>query len=527
MPIYDGGNGSSVGGTSGSAIGGSSNSAQLLAGEALSANALLQLAYDGKAYIAENSDAAKTANRASNVFAETTVSPQSIYEGGSNRSALLRDADGTIFVGTPQTNTGFRVQKYTSAGALVKSVQIFEGAGETLYLGYLAFLSNGNILAVCGNSGGQTLRFAILDKNLAFLKATTVIGAFYGIVNGITPLSGGGFAVTYQDYADNTKQKLVVYNNAGNVTLPLANVDTYAAGTVFSFIKQLASGNLLIAMNHSGGSYRYGIVGTDGTVVKAFAQWVAGAAGPSWQEFETTATHFLMTSYDGASKLVIGVFNNAGVQQGANIIYDAAGRGIPSQKNIKALTDGTSFYVAYQNTTSNKSALAKISTAGVAITNDLSATDNASSFDGFISNGCVVLYAAKDSGGTAPTFAAYMTDDYATQVAAPTTIGSAETDMGALSSIVPAGRFSAVLLKQVSTTAALKLHSFKWADTAIVGVAAAAAAKGALVTTQVTAGAYRINQLSGSTPISFDHSATNVLGNKGLLLSHGAVLRGM
>jgi len=68
---------------------------------------------------------------------------------------------------------------------------------------------------------------------------------------------------------------------------------------------------------------------------------------------------------------------------------------------------------------------------------------------------------------------------------------------------------------------------WKSVNTAIVGVATSSAVPGSLVSFFPQAGVYYVNAVKGSGSKTFDHSAANIYGNKGALLTSGIVLKGM
>ena len=60
-----------------------------------------------------------------------------------------------------------------------------------------------------------------------------------------------------------------------------------------------------------------------------------------------------------------------------------------------------------------------------------------------------------------------------------------------------------------------------------MGVAKTSGAAGQLVAVTGESGCHAINKLAGPASIAFDHSATTTIGNKGMLMNHGVVLKGI
>ena len=67
----------------------------------------------------------------------------------------------------------------------------------------------------------------------------------------------------------------------------------------------------------------------------------------------------------------------------------------------------------------------------------------------------------------------------------------------------------------------------KYANSALLGIAQQTVAAGAQQTVAVGSGSAMINPLQGSSSKPFNHSATNIVGNSGTVLTNSVVLTGI
>jgi len=517
-----------ISGASGSAGGSSDLSSglvSLIAGASFAKDDLAQIAFDGQVYPVTDGDYAKIANKNSAVIAETTVIAGGMYDSG-NRLPVLRSADGSIFTGnTTSGNAGFRVNKYSSVGALLAQSP---GIGSNTYLTYsplLAFLQNGKIVATwADNNGGQKLNYAILDSDLNVVKAAATIGGGpYGLIYGLVALADGGFAVLYQDYTTNTEIKLGVFDNAGTATLAPTTIFTVSGGTTYCFMKQLSSGDLAIAYSNLNDGQGYAIFTTAGVQVKAKTSQSAYASA-TWAEIDVIAGTFVIAWRSSNSIVTVGVYNNAGALQGGiTTVGYVIGDNKPA---FKIVNNGTYYYLVFSNSSSSKLAILKIPTTGTGFaTTNLSTAQYGLSIDAYYDIGRIHIAASGASG--APTFSIWTVDGVSFYDS--TSFGTAPTTGGSVIAVIPGPQFSFIAVWADVSTAAQKLMCKKWGDTAIIGVAAVSAATGTLVDIKPLAGAARVNHLSIATsPLSFDHTTgTNIPGNKGFMLANGVILKGM
>lgn len=497
----------------------------LTAGATIANEDLLEIGSDGKAYPVTDASGAVVANKGTNVYAETQVAAGYLNEFGP-RNAMLKDAQGNVYViANTSAYNNIAVYKYSSSGTLLASVgagALGTGTTYNTYCNYLRSLSNGNILVVwADNDTGQKLKFAILSTSLAVIKTATNVGTGpYGLTIGVTTLSGGGFALVYDNYTTNTQVRLATFDNAGNAVLAPTTIGTKTAVGAYCYVAELSNGNLAVSYSQNSGQF-YGVFTTGGVQVLGFTS-LSGYPGNAWMEISVIAGTFCIASVNAAQNgIAYTVCNNAGAVLGTQTVTASSIYGWPYHK---LMNDGQNYYGVYSNSATSYLAVATIPTTGASITSvDFSSTGYNFAIDAYLS-GSNIVWVAISNGGTAPYYGVHTLTG--AQVTAATALGAGNTTGMRNIAVLDGGSSTLIGYWSWSSTSACKLIRKKVFNTAILGVADYAAAAGATVGLLYGSGAYRINALNLTAPLAFDHSATTIVGNKGTLLPISAVLKG-
>lgn len=526
------------------------NMLQLTAGEAIARDDLIQLnALSSKALKVRNTDfaavatitygTAQTSAATGMIVAQTSISAGVLPAGKQRQNPLY--IDGHVFIaGNGSADNNFTVYKYNSAGGLVGMLSI---TAPGIAVGRKIFqLSSGDIACVYDDNANN-LYFQIISVDLSVIKSHTVIAS--GTVANSTanmwdaiPLSGGGFAVIFPATSGNL-DKFATYDNAGNVVTALMTTNTRAgtSGAQAFMMKQLSDGNIVIAQaslntGSSTGGY-YSVITSAGVSVKAFTQ-VTGAYSVSQYLpcLEVLPGYFCIAVGVNAGAVYLAVCNNAGTLQGSVYAQNSTAD-FQSNYGQKIVTDGIAFYYIGKQPTGTKTNIVKITTTGATTVGDITPTTTNYGFDLDVFydslTGMIVGVSLPNGGNTAPTL----------WVVNPSTlslINSANTSFGAAPGTGANGK---IALTNLSDGAFVAYYSYtttanncfaigKWANTAIIGVAAADTASGSLVPTYQEAGAYKINAIAGSPSKGFDMSAApSCYGNKGTVFNNAVVLIGM
>ena len=264
---------------------------QVLAGEQINENDLVQMGPDGKGYRAQGTNTAAVANctygtAQTNADTGLIVAQTQVVASSTNayyRQALLRGADGSVYTFTAQNNSaasgGLMLSKYSAAGALLAKVDI--DTSSTAYLSHQMFLlGNGNICVLAVRSGTFAISFAIFTPELITIKSLSTNVATCSLDYAYCALSGGGFAVVFQDNTNTLLSKLITYDNAGNIVFPASTIWTRTGtnGPQFHQIAQLSDGNLVVAVSSANTSSStglfHGIVTASGGSVLSFTNLV-------------------------------------------------------------------------------------------------------------------------------------------------------------------------------------------------------------------------------------------------------------
>jgi hypothetical protein len=441
---------------------------------------------------------------------------------------MVKDSSGNLYIfANTSSYSNITIYKYSPAGALLGSVGAVALGTQTTYATYgaqLRILSDGNILALwCDNDTGQKLKFAVLSPTLTVVKTATNIGnGPYGPSVGLTTLSGGGFAVVYDDYSTNTQLKFATFNNAGTAVVAPTTIKTNAAGGAYAWATALSDGNLVVAYNQSS-DHSYGVFTPAGAVVSAFTQ-LSTYGGGTWSELSAMAGTFCvaMTTTGGAG-LSYRVCSNNGTVLGTQTVTSA--NAATSWPNHKLLNDGTNYYGVYADSTAAQVRLVQVPAAGTSkVDMLLSSINPIGSLDAYLQANAVV-WAVIRNDTQPPQYGVNALDGAVLTAAAA--LGTNPVGSGSRTITAMDGESSTLASYfSHSSTASCRIIRKKVFNTAIMGVADYAASAGQTVGVLYTAGAYRASGLNLSAPLTFDHLATNIPGNKGTLLPISAVLKG-
>lgn len=484
-------------------------------GNAIAANDLLELAANGLLYPVQVSDFAAVANQGTAVVAQTAVSAFST--SGNNSNAVLAASDGSVYaaVANATVNDGIKLAKYLSNGSLFGSVVLDATTTTVSNSPVVIQLANGNIAVLWANTTGTFLNFAIVDQFLNVIVAKTAIDSLdAGLTFSASALTGGGFAVAYSK----TNPFLAVYTNAGGVTLAgaaLNNAAAFGIATPGLAIAQLSNGNLAIgiATTTAAKLLGYAITTAAGANVVGCTILNAGgaAAGTSVQVSALTG-FFAIANARGASSNAY-VLNNAGVLQGG-AYTDAVN---VSANGGQLVNDGAQFWFLYGTATATLMMIASLPVAGANFIASNVAVAAQAAFVAFYDRGYVVMYNAGSTGFfyvipalTGGNIGAVVS------LAGPATVSNP--------GIRPGGDATAVLINNASVSV------YKYANTAIVGVSQqilAAGNSGTALLFSMGPGAYPTNAIAGTVGKAFDHTATNIVANKGVMLSNSAALKGI
>lgn len=515
----------------------------LKAGANISQNDALELGPDGKAYPVQVTDYAAVANvnygtpqtnaATGQIVAQTQV--VAAQTTAYYRQAVLNGADGSIYTVTANAPgpAGVLLSKYSAAGALLAQAIAEPTAAFVAQQAF--FLNNGNICVFANSPGvGGTPSFWIYDPNLVQIKGMTSLPeTSIGPYGQAVALSGGGFAIVYQQNANPLLSRLVAYDNAGNVVLAPVTIWTRTGTTGMQFhrMAQLSNGNLVIAVSSTNtvssiGLY-HGIVTTGGASVLAFTNLDpigSGSAGLI-PEISVTADYYAVSRANGTNQLA-WVFDNTGTLRGSGFSAPTTiGTGM---NTTKLVTDGTQFWMIWPRSSDSKEVLTKLPTTGTGyVTTALAGTGFYNlAVDAFCENGLIAAVALSSAAANPPLL--WVINAMSGQLVSQsvTNIGSTSSTGGQYQRVIPGGDFSFICLYDYASTASTNLCVGKYANTAVMGVAQAFAAPNALVPCAGIAGGYAANYIKGSPSKTFDNSATNIYGNKGALLNYGVVLKG-
>lgn len=453
------------------------------------------------------------------IVAHTIVS--SVQTIAHSRQAIVKNSNGETF--TLSGNAS--VSKFSPDGALMTQVDMaLSGCSNH----HILLLDNGNI--ACLIYASPSIRFYIYDNNLNLIKDSTSIASSNNLYFSAISLSGGGFAIIYQDSSNQLISKMASYDNAGIAVLSPATIWTRAgtAGNQYHKLVQLSSGNLAIAISSlntvsSIGLY-YGVFSPAGSVISAFSLLDSTSVG-IFPEIVSKTGFFAVSRPNGTNQKAY-VFNNSGAQQGSEISF-ATTAGNASNKT-KLLSDGTDFWLIWHRNSDSQCIFTKIISSGSA-DKSVSITGSPSQFnfymDAFYENGLVCIVALQ-SGSGKPLMLVASTKTGALLSASSTLFGIAPSSSGSYPRVIAGGDRSFIAMFDYATTAATIIFAGKYMKTAVIGLAQNGVAASNAVRITSGVGAYDINTIGG-TAVSFDHTTNKIVGNKGSMAVSSVSLRGM
>lgn len=438
------------------------------------------------------------------------------YNSKRRHQVVVDPKTGDVyFVGAMGLNAGnpngIYISRVTPRAAMNDIVTVFDDPG-TLNAAKLFWLSNGN-LCVVWDTGTDKFHFAIYTKDLIPVVAPTIIGALglSGYFDAI-PLAAGGFAVCY---IAGTDQKLAIFGNDGIQTGATVTVNAWGAGAsnyqIRCSLAQLSSGAIAIACiapNDLNKGVWAGVRSAAGALISAMARIYQppGAQSEINPEIAAVDGFFAVASTDTANTK-LWVFNNAGVLQGAPFTSNV-GNGAVAH-SIKLLPDGADFVLVGQRSV-DLSRVAWTLTRAKTTGADYRATDvislgnykisNINSIDAFIDRGLLVVAQNRTS----------VTVNLADNTVVWEGGNWFSSSYGGIA-IAPWGDFMAVALVN-NGTSQMYGGGRNFMPSAIAGVAAEDAAKGAEVTVKSGVGFYKINPCRAGViygAVNFDRTSNN------------------
>ena len=509
---------------------------QLKAGMQILAGDVVEIGPDGKGYQAICTDyaavtnctygTAQTSTATGRIFAETTVNSSDF--GFFHRKFTVQTSDGGILVASPNgaSQQGLKVTKYSANGVLVGSITL-SSTPSTLESPMIIALENDRF-AVFSELSSYAY-YAVIDKNLKVIKANA---AAHGAS---TPtkydydacsLVGGGFALCVRD--NNDTQKIKTFDADGTVVLAATTIQAWtgAANAVKTFIQRLSNDNLLVVCNSqystTTGLY-HGIYQPDGTPVLAMTNIQTAGGASDMLDVENLYGYYGIVLCDGTDTKA-WVHSVAGGLQGTP--YSIANTSSGNTKSVAIVASSTEFFATFPLATDSTRRIVKVPTSGTGYTiANCTVTSPASNYsavmDAFYDNGFVVGFTIVT--GAKDFFWVYDIASDGLRAAVGTEFGLTGNN-GYGPCAIPGGDYS--FIYTCDSTATLILSAGKYANTSVIGVAAASAASDSYCNIKQDAGAYAVTALKGSPSVSFDHSAANIVGNRGTLLNNGAVLKG-
>jgi hypothetical protein len=484
---------------------------------AINANDLLEIGANGQLWPVQVTDFAAVANQGSAIIASTVYNAYAAK--GSLRKAMFFDpADCSSYIASAISsgNLGLQIFKYSVSGALLGQFTVSAAAGGVVYAPAVLKLTNGNF-AVIWNDG--SVNFAIFDQYLNPVVAKTTIGAMDALTSSIDAiaLSGGGFAIAYS----NANPYVAIYSNAGAAVLAPALLTNAAAFgvAVNPQLVQMSNGNIAIglASGTANKTLGYAVVTVAGASVVGctLLNNTGAAAATCAVQISMLGSGYFCVALQNTNIQQAYVLSNAGVVQGSAYLDSTAPSGGVGVINPKLINDGTAFWFIYGTSNIITTHVAVPITGNSYVATALASTgNNVLSLDAFYERGMIVVVGASTAYIITPT--------------PSNTVGLAGSfSMSAASAGFCAragGDFSIV------GVSGSNFFAYKYLNASIAGVSQvtlAAGNAGAIVPFGMGAGGYPCNPLLGTVGKSFDHSATNVVANKGVMLSSSVSLKGI
>ncbi len=479
---------------------------------AINSGDLLSLNSNAQLFSAKTSDFAAVANIGAAAIANTTVVAQGIT-GSKRKMIWVNPADSTIYVATSYLSGDFgtKLFRYSPSGVLLQSI-ILDTTSDTLASPIIAQLSNGNLLVTFIYSTGFIFGFAIVDLNLNIVKTSTSISgtaqtAYYDVI----ALSGGGFAVCFIGTGGNPY--LTIFNNAGTSTFAVTVITGAPSSGVIPKLAQLSNGNIVagICSQTAAKFVAYYIFSTAGASVVAYTVLSStGSASISSQtqmDFAVISGFFCFGAFDGLNNRAF-VVSNAGALQGAG--YSKAG----TTTALRVLTDGSNFWMCHCGTAGYVTYVPVTGTNYV----DYSVATTSNNMDAAIENNFIIFNVATTNVYIYPITAAGI-------LGAPLSFAPLNSNGGFVALM---GDNAILLAASGSGTTTYVVQ--KYLNASIVGVSQVTLAAGnanTLLQYAMGPGGYPINSILGSVGKTFDHTASNIVANKGVLLGAAVSLRGI
>lgn len=501
----------------------------LLAGQPLASDDLVQIGTDGKVYPVGNGNVGKVTEVGAAVFPETTIHSALCNVAGW-RPAALKHSNGDIYTAG---STGCTVKRYSPLGAL-KQTNTVDQSLSNYNQWRIAELSNGSIVVTW--FAANNIYYAVVDQSLKVVKAFTE-GSYHqnrDAQYGLCALSGGGFAISWSHYGTSAV-RFRVFNNIGTATIADTQWGTTATSDpAASAISQLSDGNLCLVRSGSTGGVntKYAVFTPSGVQVKAETQ-LSTLSAPDQPFIIEPGDGYFCLRIGGPSSGMFYIFDNAGVQQGA-VFGPITDGGTKNPASV--LWDGADFYVVYgtNGTSGTLIRLVKLPVTGGAgaATFDTYVTTTAattSAIDAYWEGNNIAVIALPYNANQKPSYG--VVGKTGVTVTAPIEFGSlpGTTQGNCVRGFHSGDAFTFGAAWEQLSPQAMKVMVVKSASTAIFGVAQAAASAGEVAQIAAGAGTYRVNPIGlSTTPSAFDHSTgSTVPGNKGTLLTHSVILRGI
>lgn len=449
----------------------------------------------------------------------------------TQRQAVVKNSSGDIFTLTDYaTGQGVKLTKLRADGSVASTVNVATDA-TNYYSHHLLELSNGNLAALYINA--TNVQYAVYDANLVQIKAPT--GAVDAAASHFSAcaISSGGFAIVAQDSITPLTSVLLTFDNSGVAVLASTVIwtRTGTTGTQLHKIAQLSNGNLAYAVSSTNtgasiGLY-HGVTTTSGSVVAAFSA-LSTVSYLIYPELSVMSGYYAVSRADGTDQKGF-VLSNAGALQGAE--FSSATSNGNTNNQTKLVNDGTAFYLIWHRTSDSKCVITKLPTTGTNyVTNIITTTTTQFNFalDAMYENGfiCAISMTATN---TKPTMWVVNVSTLSLVSASGTEFGASPgTSGGTDPRIISGGDRTFIALYDYTSTQGTFLCVGKWAQTAVLGVAATTVAANSSVALNTMAGCYEINAIGGTASKSFDMTTNTLVGNKGALVAKGAcTLRGI
>jgi hypothetical protein len=513
---------------SGSSSGGPT-SAPKVGAVAISAGDTVAIGPRGKAFRANRTDYASVANKGSTVLAQTQVldtAGTSYAATQQGRIPTAKFSDGGIYAFLATITAGGSISGTMSAAK-------FNADGTTRTATTPSYVNN--------NTSLDGIRLAILTNDLpVFLQGNITGGAGAGIYvsyNGgantaigttaaltasstmdLIALSGGGYAIAIMDGGS---AKLVIYDNTGTVVSALQTVGALASANVLR-LAQLANGNIMVAgLNGSAGGGIY-------TAVYSVLGAVVTAWGVSQALVSYVTTMELVVTSAGIHAIVV---NPTGTKVTGVVIPAAGGAATATYAStisitraefaLRAFADATYVYITTNTAAVIKATLAGVINATLTSTGSNSLTSVDACYDAANN-----VMAIATQGATTASVTVVDLDSMVVVGTSLALLTLASATAGASIGIIDLGDlFCGLVCDKLLTSHNQSLITLaKYADTAILGGAAADAAVGSLASVSTAPGFYGVGTgavLKGAAEKPFNHAGASIPGVRGLVTNGG------